>query len=242
VTERALIVNADDFGRSAAINTGILRCCESGIVTSATLMVRWPAAGEAARLARGTRLSVGLHLDLGEWEYRDGGWHPVYEVLEQQTPATVAAEIAAQLERFEHLVGAPPTHLDSHQHVHRDEPTRSALARAGEVLGVPVRERSPGIRYSGAFFGQDGRGTPVEDAITVAGLIKTIEELPPGVTELGCHPAAEAEGESMYDTERVREVETLCDPRVRAALQRGGVELRSFADLRTSRGRWSSVE
>ena len=82
----------------------------------------------------------------------------------------------------------------------------------------------------------------MEDAITVAGLIKAIEELPPGVTELGCHPAAEAEGESMYDTERVREVETLCDPRVRAALQRGGVELRSFADLRTSRGRWSSVE
>ena len=42
---RHLIVNADDFGQSAGINRGIIEAHEHGIVTSTSLMVRWPAAG-----------------------------------------------------------------------------------------------------------------------------------------------------------------------------------------------------
>src|SRR3712207_7115710 len=53
--------------------TTLFRSYEGGIVTSASLMVRWPAATEAAAYAREHRdLSVGLHLDLGEWVYREG--------------------------------------------------------------------------------------------------------------------------------------------------------------------------
>jgi len=58
-----------------------------------------------------------------------------------------------------------------------------------------------------------------------------IDELPLGVTELACHPAAEVDHESSYGHERLQEVETLCDPRVSAAIERRGVALRSFADL-----------
>ena len=61
--------------------------------------------------------------------------------------------------------------------------------------------------------------------------MKTIEELPPGVTELGCHPAAEADHPSAYGEERLRELEALCDPRVAAAIDRCDVALRSFGDL-----------
>src|SRR5918994_4143612 len=189
LTERVLIVNADDFGRAPGVNRGVARAHEQGIVTSATLMVKWPAAEEAAAYARRSSLSVGLHLDLGEWEYRDGEWHARYHRLEAQTADGVADEVRRQLERFERLIGRPPTHLDSHQHVHREEPVRSALAGLGERLGVPVRDITPGIAYSGEFFGQDGRGAPVPEAITVDALVGIIESLPPGVTELGCHPA-----------------------------------------------------
>jgi predicted glycoside hydrolase/deacetylase ChbG (UPF0249 family) len=45
---RAAIVNADDFGQSAGINRGIVEAHQRGIVTSASLMVRWHAASEAA--------------------------------------------------------------------------------------------------------------------------------------------------------------------------------------------------
>lgn len=231
MSERALIVNADDFGRSPGVNNGIARAHEEGIVTSATMMVRWPAASEAAAYARGGRLSVGLHLDLGEWEYRAGEWHQLYAVVAAEDPEAVEKEIGRQLQRFERLMGRGPTHLDSHQHVHRDEPVATALARAGARLGVPVRGVTPEIAYSGAFYGQDSRGAPVPEAITVEGLVETIEALPPGTTELACHPAAEADHDSAYGRERLRELATLCDPRVRAAINRAGVHLRSFAEL-----------
>jgi predicted glycoside hydrolase/deacetylase ChbG (UPF0249 family) len=226
-----LIVNADDFGRSPGVNRGVARAHEEGIVTSATMMVRWPAAEEAAAYSRRSSLSVGLHLDLGEWEYRDGEWHARYELAAEQTPDAIAEEIERQLERFERLTGRSPTHLDSHQHVHHVGPVRRELRRIGERLGVPVRDVTRGIVHSGAFHGQDGTGTPVPEAITVEALVRTIETLPAGITELGCHPATEIDHDSTYAQERLLEVATLCDPRVRAAIDRCGVALRSFADL-----------
>jgi predicted glycoside hydrolase/deacetylase ChbG (UPF0249 family) len=231
VTERVLIVNADDFGRSVGVNRGIIQAHERGIVTSASLMVRWPDAEQAAAHARGDSLSVGLHLELGEWIYRDGQWHACYEVVAPLTADAVRGEISSQLERFERLMGRPPTHLDSHQHVHFAEPTRSALVLAAERLGVPVRGCTPGIRYSGGFHGQDGRGLPFPEAITVEALTGEIERLEAGVTEMGCHPATHADHDSTYGAERVQELETLCDPRIRAAIARSGVSLRSFAEL-----------
>jgi hopanoid biosynthesis associated protein HpnK len=64
--QRRLIVNADDFGRSSAINEAIIRAHREGILTSASLMVNEPACDEAVALAReNPRLAVGLHLSLG---------------------------------------------------------------------------------------------------------------------------------------------------------------------------------
>jgi chitin disaccharide deacetylase len=230
MADRVLIVNADDFGRSEGVNRGVIRAHEEGIVTSATLMVRWPAAEEAAEYARGHSLGVGLHLDLGEWYYRDGEWHSRYQVITGSSDEEVAEEIGLQLERFEALIGRPPTHLDSHQHVHHEDPVRTGLLRAGHRLGIPVRGLTPGVSYTG-FYGQDAEGHSVPEAISVDTLVRTIEELPPGVTELGCHPAADADHPSAYDRERLREVETLCDPRVATAIERCAVALRSFADI-----------
>ena len=230
--DRFLIVNADDFGQSPGINRGVIRAHQHGIVTSATLMVRWPAAEDAAAYARShSDLSVGLHLDLGEWEYVAGEWRARYEVVDTEDPTAVEAEVGHQLETFCRLLGRHPTHLDSHQHVHRHEPARSSLQRAGERLGVPVRHLTSGVRYRGDFYGQDGRGWPVPDAITVEALVGLLAGLPAGVTELGCHPG-EPEGlDSTYRTERAVEMETLCEPRVRAAVADSGIRLRSFAGL-----------
>jgi predicted glycoside hydrolase/deacetylase ChbG (UPF0249 family) len=228
MTGCVLIVNADDFGLSAGVNEGIARAHEDGIVTSASLMVRAPAAADAA--AYGGRLAVGLHLDLGEWEYRDGGWQARYEVLGELTPESVAAELERQLEAFERLRGRPPTHIDSHQHVHMDEPVRSVALGAAARLGVPLRALS-GIPYDGSFYGQDGTGTPYPHEIEPASLLAKIAALPEGRTELGCHPAAAPEPGTTYSAERVRELETLCDPRVRAAIDAAGIALRSFAEI-----------
>ena len=232
---RLLIVNADDFGQSPGVNRGVMRTHDEGIVTAATLMVRWPAAQAAASAARHRpELDVGLHLDLGEWHYVDGDWRARYEVVDTADAKAVDAEVGAQLDAFRRLLDRDPSHLDSHQHVHRHEPVRSSLRRAGERLGVPVRHFSGKVRYRGDFYGQDGRGWPVPDAITVEFLLRLLEALPEGVTELGCHPGVPDRLQSTYHAERATEVATLCDARVRSAIEQLGVRLTTFAEVASS--------
>jgi predicted glycoside hydrolase/deacetylase ChbG (UPF0249 family) len=38
--QRILIVNGDDFGRTAGVNRGIIEAHQRGVLTSASLMVR----------------------------------------------------------------------------------------------------------------------------------------------------------------------------------------------------------
>src|SRR5262249_24976449 len=119
---RVLIVNADDFGQSFGINDGVAQAHERGIVTSASLMVCWPASMEAANYAQEHReLSLGLHVDLGEWTYSGDNWVRVYQVVPEDDPTAVHDALASQLAAFRRLVGRDPTHLDSHQHAHREE-------------------------------------------------------------------------------------------------------------------------
>src|SRR5437763_17086629 len=99
--ERVLIVNADDFGQSAAITRGILRAHQFGIVTSTSLMVRWPAAAYAAE--HSGELDLGLHIDLGEWAYRGGAWVPVYERVQPENTTAIEDEIHFQLSEFRRL-------------------------------------------------------------------------------------------------------------------------------------------
>jgi predicted glycoside hydrolase/deacetylase ChbG (UPF0249 family) len=228
--ERNLIVNADDFGLSAAVNAGIVEAHERGIVTSTSMMVRKPAADEAVALAaRLDSLAIGLHIDLGQWDYEDGRWKVAYERCPPDDEGAVERECREQLEAFRELTGRDPTHVDSHQHTHMSEPVASSAARIAAALGVPLRGAR--IRYEGGFYGQSGRGVPFPEGITTTRLVELIEALPVGWTEIGCHPGIGVGGETSYAAEREVEVEALCDPRAREAIERAGVRLRSFAEV-----------
>lgn len=231
--ERFLVVNADDLGLSAAVNEGIFQAHEEGIVTSASLMVRQGAAPAAAEAASAhPELAIGLHLDLGEWIYESGEWIQAYLHCDTDDAAAVEAECRAQLERFRALIGGDPTHLDSHQHVHESEPVASAAEALAAELGAPLRNRA--IPYEGGFYGQGGRGEPFPEGIGPAALAALIEQLAPGWTEIGCHPAAGPVPTSSYDAERQVELRTLCDPTVREALNVTNVKLCSFAQANRS--------
>jgi chitin disaccharide deacetylase len=229
---RRLIVNADDFGLTGGVNAGIIAAHEHGIVTSASLMVRWPAAVEAARYAAAhPSFSLGLHLDLGEWRFAGDAWQPLYEVVPLDEAPAVTTEVRRQLAQFHELVGAEPTHLDSHQHVHRSGPAHSAVMEMAAAIGVPVRSFTPEIQYCGGFYGQDGKGELWPEGISCDGLLRLLEGLPLGITELGCHPGLDDDLNSMYARERRQEVVVLCDPRVAAAIKRLGIELISYANV-----------
>jgi chitin disaccharide deacetylase len=226
---RTLIVNADDLGYTEGVNGGIFEAHARGIVTSTSMMVRRSAAAEAARLsADHPELAIGLHIDIGQWDYENGEWKLAYSHCPPDDEAAVEEECAEQLEAFRALLGRDPTHLDSHQHAHRSEPVASVVSRIAERLEVPLR--GVGIRYEGGFYGQTGKGEPYAEGISVEHLLELIRSLRPGWTEIGCHPGIGVERtETSYAHERERELEVLCDPRIKRAIEVEGVLLRSFA-------------
>jgi chitin disaccharide deacetylase len=225
---RALIVNADDFGRSHGVNQGVAIAHQRGVVTSASLMVRWPAAEEAAELALSMpQLSIGLHVDLSEWVYRNGRWDAVYVVVVDD-PDAIMGESRNQLDLFRRLLGRDPTHLDSHQNVHRGEPARSVLIAIAAELGVPLRYCTRGVQHRGDYYGQSAKGESQPAALTVAAFTAILRSLAPGTTELGCHPAKHIDFGTSYGAERLVELEVLCSAAVRDAVAAEGIRLASF--------------
>jgi predicted glycoside hydrolase/deacetylase ChbG (UPF0249 family) len=131
-------------------------------------------------------------------------------------------DLRRQLDRFRQLCGRDPTHLDSHKHVHETDNAFGEVAEAlAAELGVPLRNGD--IRYERSFYGRD--------AISPEHLMALIEVLPPGWTEIGCHPAAGPVPISSYDAERQIELATLRDPGVKSLLNVSDVQLCSFAQV-----------
>jgi chitin disaccharide deacetylase len=132
--EIRLIVNADDFGLSEAVNHAVIEAHERGIVTSTSIMAGGAAFEHAADLAaRCPTLDVGVHLTLTELRPvadsvpslvgADGTFAPHATELTKRclrgaiSLADVRRELDAQIRRvLAH--GVQPTHLDGHQHVH----------------------------------------------------------------------------------------------------------------------------
>src|SRR5205085_10933994 len=155
----------------------------------------------------------------------------VYQVVPDELEETIERELERQLDEFLRLLGHAPTHLDSHQHSHLQEPTRSALTAAGTTLSIPVCMCSSRVQYCGDFCGQTARGEPYPEGITVDFLLALIAALSDGITEHGCHPAIRPEESSSYAEKRPRELAVLCDPKVRDAIDAAGLRLISFAAL-----------
>jgi predicted glycoside hydrolase/deacetylase ChbG (UPF0249 family) len=222
---RLLIVNADDFGASDGVNRGIVHAHDQGLVTSTSLMVRMPAADGAAELARERAgLSVGLHVDLtGE------GTPPPADTGDV---AACEVEIRAQLQRFEELLGRPPTHLDSHQHVHRFRSLEPVFVRIAAEAGLPLREHSD-VRFFPDFYGQWDDGETHPEWIGPENLIRMLDdEIGPGVTELSCHPGwFDPSFDSPYHRERELELRTLCDPVVRRHVDQSDLVLANYGDV-----------
>ena len=135
MTMKKLIITADDYGMSPAVNQAIDEGIAAGLITSTNVMMNMPVCAEAARL-RETGASVGLH-----WVLSCGA--PV--LPREQIPSLVAdngkfyeypefraryrkglirnedikRELLAQYEKFTDLVGTPD-YWNTHQNAHVD--------------------------------------------------------------------------------------------------------------------------
>jgi chitin disaccharide deacetylase len=129
------------------------------------------------------------------------------------------------------LMGRPPTHLDSHHHVHTHPGLLPHFREAADRYGIPIRDCSD-VRYCSRFYGQ-WAGEHHPEQVSVDGLIRILaSEVGDGVTELACHPGcADPELASSYTIERELELSTLCDDRVRNFLQERGIALIGFDEV-----------
>ena len=211
---KLLIVNADDFGASPGTNRGIMEAHLHGIVTSTSLLVDAVAGAEAAEMAElAPELSVGLHAD-----------------LDAVDPADISLALERQLERFETLLDAPPTHLDTHHDTHRDPLAFPAVVEFARRHKLRLRGHAR-IHVCTKFYGQWGGETHPEQ-ISVTGLERVLADVLDPVTELTCHPGyPDPALRTSYDAEREMEVRTLCDPAARDVVYKLGFRLTSFHEL-----------
>jgi len=142
-----LIVNADDFGRSSAINQGILEGHQKGIVTSASLMTDRDALDEAVRMAReNPQLGIGLHLDLDAFFNVQHGTGRLVSYRDPSLPLNaIAQETERQIQKII-ATGLPIHHLDGHHHAHLRPELFATIAALTAKYKIKV------IRYFGGFY------------------------------------------------------------------------------------------
>jgi predicted glycoside hydrolase/deacetylase ChbG (UPF0249 family) len=99
--------------------------------------------------------------------------------------------------------------------------------KVARTINVPLRLYSD-VHYCGQFYGQMADGTSLSDHISIEALKNLLTDLMPGSTELACHPAKVVDFNSMYTTERLRELSVLCDPQIRDFVTENEIELSSF--------------
>ena len=152
-----LILNADDFAFNAAVSRGIVTLaqkCRLTATSAMTLSPRWATDAPALAELR-DQIDVGLHLDwTSPFAVADGHGKSLPKAMLQAVFGGSNIEAAKvvierQLDVFEQVWKAPPSHIDGHQHVHQFKGIRDALVdiMAKRYQGVP-NDQKPYLRIS----------------------------------------------------------------------------------------------
>lgn len=229
-----LIINADDFGYSRAVNYGIIDTHTEGILTSATLMANMPGFDHACQLAKQhPTLGVGVHLVLTcgkpilqthQTLVKNGYFLTKSSYLEQKVVLDfdeIQAEWNAQIQKV-YAAGIQPTHLDSHHFVHAYTPELTTIfLDLARKYSLPVRQNTnipPDIKTT-TYFEKDfdtfvayGIENKLSEKDIAAYLKNLLEKITTHAsTELMTHPAYidEAIMASALNLQRLYEVKCL---------------------------------
>jgi predicted glycoside hydrolase/deacetylase ChbG (UPF0249 family) len=209
-----VVFNAEDFGISPRVNKGIFEVLEDGrVVKSTSVLVNGPAASDARELNQIPNRTVGLHLDFtGEGR---GKWKRLVEI--QRWPMRIKFdEFRRQIDKFDHLTGRLPDHIDGHHNIQIYPGFRDNVNQFANDHNIMVRSvdypLNLGFHGRRIWQGNLGRGITPDDAV------KLLKRLPWGVTCFACHPGYVDEGlifsGSRYINQRETELNTLRSPKL----------------------------
>lgn len=143
-----IIINADDFGLTSAVNTSILTLAQRGIVKSTTVMTNMASSTACVQLLDIDEFSIGLHINLTEGsplslaeevptlvgpEGRFLGKTGFLRAARKGSLSVseVETEVAQQYSRLRDLVGDRIDHFDTHQGIGRCGVVYKALIQMG---------------------------------------------------------------------------------------------------------------
>lgn len=153
-----VIINADDFGYTNAVNYGILDAHLRGVLTSTTLMANMPGFNHAVAIKEATpTLGVGVHLvltsgapvlkthtrliDTQGYFHRQSFYADdnINVMMDEQFLSELRAEWTAQIEKI-YDAGIKPTHIDGHHHLFIAFPeTRALSIELAKKYHLPLR-------------------------------------------------------------------------------------------------------
>ena len=133
---KKLIITADDYGMSLAVNRAIDAGIDAGLITSTNVMCNMPYFNEAIKLKSYDSVSIGIHFtlscgfpvsnaeDIPTLVSSTGEFYKYAEFRERYrkhliSNADILTELTAQYDRFVGLLGAPD-YWNTHQNVHVD--------------------------------------------------------------------------------------------------------------------------
>lgn len=161
---KSLIVTADDYAMSEAIDAGIVDLIAQGRVSATscmTLSPRWPQAAALLTTAVRQCAHLGLHLDLTE--FAAPRWPLGRLILTAYAggldKAALRQTLSDQLDRFESALGQAPHYVDGHQHVHQLPQVRRVLVDVLMQRYAPGRR--PWLRISDAGVAQGWKGVMI---------------------------------------------------------------------------------
>ncbi|MCB5187546.1 ChbG/HpnK family deacetylase [Methylobacillus caricis] len=147
-----LVLSADDYAQSDAIDAGILSLIQQGRLTATsclTLSPRWPLAAKKILAEIRQQADIGLHLDFTQYSPSMRYSHPqliARALLRSLDKKKLRSAIRQQLDLFEEALGTAPDYVDGHQHVHQLPQIREMLLE--ELVNRYSARRLPWIRIA----------------------------------------------------------------------------------------------
>lgn len=155
-----LIINADDFGISKAVNHAIMAAMDASICTDTTFLANFDDSENAAQLAISMKRTdrIGIHLNLTEglplsskirnesrFCNQEGYFHnkKLKRIVQLSKSEKVAVqdELTSQI-RLSRKLGLALSHADSHNHIH-EEPGLGLL-----IMDILKKENIPYLRLT----------------------------------------------------------------------------------------------